>query len=57
MLSDAKELASDQQHDADVGVVGAGATGISIARELSGNGVSAALALRLADHIKKQLVD
>ncbi len=55
MLSDAKELASDQQ--LDVGVVGAGATGISIARELSGNGVSAALALRLADHIKKQLVD
>ena len=40
MLSDAKELASDQQLDADVRVVGAVATGISIARELSGNGVS-----------------
>ena len=52
-----RELASDQQLDADVCIVGAGAAGISIARELSGNGVSVALALRLADHLKKQLAD
>ena len=40
MLSDARELASDQQLDADVYIVGPGTAGISIARELSGNGAS-----------------
>ena len=40
MLSDARELASDQQIDADVCIVGAGPAGISIARELIGNGAS-----------------
>ena len=37
MLSDARELASDQQLDADDYIVGPGAAGISIARDLSGN--------------------
>jgi choline dehydrogenase-like flavoprotein len=40
VLSDARELASDQQIDADVCIVGAGPAGISIARELIGNGAS-----------------
>ena len=40
MLSDARELASDQQLDADVYIVGPGTAGISIARGLSGNGAS-----------------
>jgi flavin-dependent dehydrogenase len=38
MLSDARELAGDQQVEADVCIVGAGPAGISIARELIGNG-------------------
>jgi choline dehydrogenase-like flavoprotein len=38
VLSDARELASDQQVEADVCIVGAGPAGISIARELIGNG-------------------
>jgi choline dehydrogenase-like flavoprotein len=38
VLSDARELASDQQIGADVCIVGAGPAGISIARELIGNG-------------------
>jgi choline dehydrogenase-like flavoprotein len=38
VLSDARELASNQQIDADVCIVGAGPAGISIARELIGNG-------------------
>jgi choline dehydrogenase-like flavoprotein len=38
VLSDARELASDQQIDADVCIVGAGPAGISVARELIGNG-------------------
>ena len=38
MLSDARELASDQQVEMDVCIVGAGPAGISIARELIGNG-------------------
>jgi choline dehydrogenase-like flavoprotein len=38
LLSDARELASDQQIDADVCIVGAGPAGISVARELIGNG-------------------
>ena len=40
MLSDARELASDQLIDADVCIIGAGPAGISIARELIGNGAS-----------------
>jgi choline dehydrogenase-like flavoprotein len=38
MLSDARELAGDQQVDVDVCIIGAGPAGISIARELIGNG-------------------
>jgi choline dehydrogenase-like flavoprotein len=38
VLSDARELASDQQVEADVCIVGAGPAGISVARELIGNG-------------------
>jgi choline dehydrogenase-like flavoprotein len=38
MLSDARELANDQQVEVDVGIVGAGPAGISIARELIGGG-------------------
>jgi choline dehydrogenase-like flavoprotein len=38
VLSDARELASDQQIEADVCIVGAGPAGISVARELIGNG-------------------
>ena len=38
MLSDARILANDQQIDADVCIVGAGPAGISVARELIGNG-------------------
>jgi choline dehydrogenase-like flavoprotein len=38
VLSDARELASGQQVEADVCIVGAGPAGISIARELIGNG-------------------
>ena len=38
MLSDARELANDQQIEVDVCIVGAGPAGISIARELIGNG-------------------
>jgi choline dehydrogenase-like flavoprotein len=40
VLSDARELASGQEIEADVCIVGAGPAGISIARELTGNGVS-----------------
>ena len=42
-MSDAREFASAQQLDADVYIVGPGAAGISIARELSGNGASICL--------------
>jgi choline dehydrogenase-like flavoprotein len=38
VLSDARELASDQQIEGDVCIVGAGPAGISVARELIGNG-------------------
>ena len=38
MLSDARELASDQQVDADICIIGAGPAGISVARELIGHG-------------------
>ena len=38
MLSDARELSNDQQVEVDVCIVGAGPAGISIARELIGNG-------------------
>jgi choline dehydrogenase-like flavoprotein len=38
VLSDARELASGQQVEADICIVGAGPAGISIARELIGNG-------------------
>jgi choline dehydrogenase-like flavoprotein len=38
VLSDARELASDQQVDVDVCIIGAGPAGISVARELIGNG-------------------
>ncbi len=38
MLSDARELTSDQEIHADVCIVGAGPAGISVARELIGNG-------------------
>jgi choline dehydrogenase-like flavoprotein len=40
VLSDARQLANDQQIDADVCIVGAGPAGISVARELIGNGAS-----------------
>jgi choline dehydrogenase-like flavoprotein len=43
MPSDARELTSDQQLYADVYIIGPGAAGISIARELSGNGASICL--------------
>ena len=38
MLSDARELANDQQVEADVCIIGAGPAGISVARELIGSG-------------------
>ena len=38
VLSDARELAGDQQVEVDVCIVGAGPAGISIAHELIGNG-------------------
>ena len=38
VLSDARELAGDQEVEVDVCIVGAGPAGISIARELIGNG-------------------
>jgi choline dehydrogenase-like flavoprotein len=38
VLSDARELATDQQVEGDVCIVGAGPAGISVARELIGNG-------------------
>ncbi|MCE3553476.1 GMC family oxidoreductase [Pseudonocardia sp. RS11V-5] len=38
MLSDARELAGDQQVETDICIVGAGPAGISIAREMIGNG-------------------
>ena len=40
MLSDASELANDQEIETDVCIVGAGPAGISIARDLIGNGAS-----------------
>ena len=40
MLSDARELANDQQIDADICIVGAGPAGISVARELIGSGAN-----------------
>jgi choline dehydrogenase-like flavoprotein len=43
VLSDARELASDQQLDADVCIVGAGPAGITVARELIGNGADVLL--------------
>ena len=43
MLADARELAGDQQLDADVCIVGAGPAGITVARELIGNGASVLL--------------
>lgn len=43
MVSDARELASGQQLDANVYLVGPDAGGVSIARELSGNGASICL--------------
>ncbi|MGY1831199.1 FAD-dependent oxidoreductase [Geodermatophilus sp. SYSU D01180] len=43
MLSDARELAANQQVEADVCIVGAGPAGISIARELIGNGAQVCL--------------
>ena len=46
MLSDARELANDQKVDVDVCIVGAGPAGISIARELIGNGGQEHLAPR-----------
>jgi cation diffusion facilitator CzcD-associated flavoprotein CzcO len=38
LLSDARELANDQQVEVDVCILGAGPAGIGIARELIGNG-------------------
>jgi choline dehydrogenase-like flavoprotein len=38
VLSDARELASDQQVEVDVCIIGAGPAGITVARELIGNG-------------------
>jgi choline dehydrogenase-like flavoprotein len=38
VLSDARELANDQQVEGDVCIVGAGPAGMSVARELIGNG-------------------
>jgi choline dehydrogenase-like flavoprotein len=43
MLSDARELAAGQQVEMDVCIVGAGPAGISIARELIGNGARVCL--------------
>ena len=43
MLSDARELAAGQQVETDVCIVGAGPAGISIARELIGNGARVCL--------------
>ncbi|HZD01753.1 MAG TPA: GMC family oxidoreductase [Actinomycetes bacterium] len=43
MLSDARELANDQQIETDLCIVGAGPAGVSIAREFIGNGVRVCL--------------
>ena len=40
MLSDAREFANNQEIETDVCIVGAGPAGISVARELVGNGAS-----------------
>jgi choline dehydrogenase-like flavoprotein len=40
VLSDARELANNQEIETDVCIVGAGPAGISVARELVGNGAS-----------------
>ena len=40
VLSDARELAADDQVEVDVCIIGAGPAGITVARELTGNGAN-----------------
>ena len=49
MLSDARELAADQQVETDLCIVGAGPAGISIARELMATALGCACSRAAAE--------